>query len=97
MIGGCSIGSIIAAQPAMGWNNDMMAEVNKRFFVKGKPTNDYTLPALSIVKGKKLEQYLALGYGDTRIEDLWIPIFVFPVISPRLKLLSTAAELSGRP
>jgi len=75
MIGGCSIGSIIAAQPAMGWDDDYMLEINKRFFVKGKPANDLTLPALSIVRGKKLEQYLHAGFGDTLIEDLWITYF----------------------
>ncbi len=75
MIGGCSIGSIIAAQPAMDWDQDYMMKLNSRFFVDGKPVSDFTLPALSIVKGKRLEQYLQKGFGDTRIEDLWITYF----------------------
>ena len=75
MIGGCSIGAIVAGQPAMGWDNDAMMEISNRFFVKGKPTSDYTLPVLSIVRGKKLEQYLHMGFGDTQIEDLWITYF----------------------
>ncbi len=75
MIGGCSIGSIIAALPALGWSLDKMMDMCNQYFVKGNPANDYTFPALSIVRGKKLEQYLKIGMKNTQIEDLWITYF----------------------
>ncbi len=72
MIGGTSIGAIMSAGPAMGWNAEktrqMATEQFRRIF-------DYTLPSVSILKGERIAGKLRAIFGDTDIADLWIPYF----------------------
>jgi len=77
LIGGTSMGALIAVQPALGWDDKTMLEVNHRSFVRQKPVSlrDYTLPVYSLVDGSRLEQNLVVPLGDTRIEDLWTGYF----------------------
>ncbi len=74
-IGGSSMGAIIAACHARGWD---FAESKRRIyntFVRTNPLSDYTLPILSLVRGKKVERLLHENFGDARIIDLWKPFF----------------------
>jgi len=75
VVGGTSIGAVIAAQPAMGWDYQTMLNKNRECFVKAKPLSDYTIPVTSIVSGKKLDECLQNGFQDLRIEDLWLNYF----------------------
>ncbi|OVE79557.1 hypothetical protein BVY01_02225 [bacterium I07] len=92
MIGGCSMGAVIAAQPALRWDYDTILEINNRFFVESNPIRDYTFPAVSIVKGKKLEKFLKLGFGSKQIEDLWITYFC---VSSNLSTAETVVHRKG--
>lgn len=92
MIGGCSMGALIGIQPAMGWNFEKIVEINNKFFVDSKPISDYTFPALSIVRGKKMENFLKLGYGDKQIEDSWITFFC---VSSNLSTAETVVHRRG--
>ncbi len=74
-VGGTSIGAIIAGGVAMGWNDTRMLNEYKAAFVDDHPTDDYTLPVMSLVQGRKISERLKLHFGDTHIEDLWIPFF----------------------
>lgn len=75
MVCGTSMGSIIAAFPAMQWNHETCLEKCKRSFIDINPLNDYTLPIVSIMRSRMLDNQLKNTFGDTQIEDLWINYF----------------------
>ncbi len=77
LIGGTSMGALIAAQPALGWDDATMLETNRRSFVDKKPVTmrDYTLPIYALVNCARLDRNLNTPYGDVRIEDLWTGFF----------------------
>ncbi|MGH8705918.1 MAG: cyclic nucleotide-binding domain-containing protein [Burkholderiales bacterium] len=77
LIGGTSMGALIAVQPALGWDDATMLEVNRRSFVERRPVTlgDYTVPVYSLVDGRRLDRNLIAPLGDTRIEDLWTGYF----------------------
>lgn len=77
LIGGTSMGALIAVQPALGWDDQTMHEVNRRSFVLRKPVSmrDYTVPVYSLVDGSRLDRNLMASLGDARIEDLWTGYF----------------------
>lgn len=77
LIGGTSMGALIAVQPALDWDDQAMLEANRRAFVDKKPVSmrDYTIPVYSLINTRRLDQNLIAPYGDTRIEDLWTGYF----------------------
>jgi NTE family protein/lysophospholipid hydrolase len=77
LIGGTSMGALIGVQPALGWDDKSMHEINRRNFVDNKPVSfrDYTVPIYSLVDGSRLDRNLMAPFGDTRIEDLWTGYF----------------------
>ena len=70
VVGGTSIGSIIAGGIAAGWNYDELCHHIKRTFVDTNPLNDYTFPLVSLVAGRKVSRLLRQEFGDVQIEDL---------------------------
>jgi predicted acylesterase/phospholipase RssA len=72
MIGGTSIGAVMAAGPAMGWSAEHSRVVAIEQFRK---MFDYTLPAVAVLKGERAAAKLRGAFGDTDITDLWIPYF----------------------
>jgi len=75
MVGGSSMGSIIGAHFAMGNGYDNMLELCKKLFIEINPFNEYTLPLVSLMRGRKLEKMGKLAYGETEVEDLWLNFF----------------------
>jgi len=75
MIGGTSIGAAIAALYAMGLDYKNILRINRKIWIESKPFNDYTLPIMSLIKGRKFENIAKMIYGDTLIEDLWVNYF----------------------
>jgi NTE family protein/lysophospholipid hydrolase len=77
LIGGTSMGALIAVQPALGWDDQTMLAVSRRSFVQRKPVSlrDYTVPVYSLVDASRLDRNLMASLGDTRIEDLWTGYF----------------------
>jgi NTE family protein len=74
-IGATSIGSIIGAGWAAGWGYEEMVERLRRTFVVSNPLNDYTLPLISLVAGRKVSRLLRQEFGETDIEDLRLPYY----------------------
>jgi predicted acylesterase/phospholipase RssA len=72
-IGGTSAGAIIGAIYSK-YGFDRMLEVcnNKGFVAAGK---DYTLPIMSVLKGRNATRLGREVFGETQIEDLWTPFF----------------------
>ncbi|MGH8262960.1 MAG: patatin-like phospholipase family protein [Steroidobacterales bacterium] len=75
VVGGTSIGAIMAAGVAAGWTPDDMRTRFKRTFVDTNPLNDYTVPLVSLVSGRKVGRLLRQEFGSIDIEDLPLPYF----------------------
>jgi NTE family protein len=73
-IGGSSIGSIMGAAMAAGWDLERIEQTARQCFVQGKPFSDYTIPVTSLIRGRRMTQLLK-EHLDFRIEDLPIPFF----------------------
>lgn len=74
-IGGTSIGAIIAAGYALEWSNEELQARVRRSFVDTNPVDDYTLPLVSLVSGRKVSRLIRNEVGDVTIEDLPLPYF----------------------
>ncbi|MBK7251039.1 MAG: patatin-like phospholipase family protein [Gammaproteobacteria bacterium] len=74
-IGGTSMGAIMGAGAALGWSHEEMRERFRRTFVDTNPLNDYTLPFVSLVAGRKVTRLLRQEFGELDIEDLPLPYF----------------------
>ena len=75
VVGGTSMGAIIAACVAMGWSDDEIEARIRKAFVESNPLGDYILPVVSLVRGRRVEDRLQENFGETLIEDLEIPFF----------------------
>ena len=75
LVGGTSMGAIIAAGVAAGWDVPELRERLWRSFVKTNPLRDYTLPVVSLVSGRKVSKLLQREFGDGGIEDLPLSFF----------------------
>lgn len=71
MVAGASIGAIVGAHYAMGNDYDSMLTFSEKLMRKIHPFRDYTLPIVSLIKGRALERLGKMVYGDCEIEDLW--------------------------
>jgi NTE family protein len=71
LIGAASMGSIVAAGVALGWDDEEMSGRLRHAFTDSNPVTDYTLPLLSLVKGREVTRRLRANFGEARIENLW--------------------------
>ncbi len=74
-VGGTSIGAIIGAGVASGWELDAMTETFRRAFVQGRPLSDWTLPLVAMTRGRRASLMLRRAFGTLEIEDLPLPYF----------------------
>ncbi|MEE9159615.1 MAG: patatin-like phospholipase family protein, partial [Gammaproteobacteria bacterium] len=74
-IGGTSIGAAMASCFGLGLNPDEMLAAIDKFWLVDRPLNDYTLPVVSLITGRKLNKALKNMYGDVQAEDLWAKYF----------------------
>jgi NTE family protein len=74
-IGGASMGAIIAAGVAMGWDDEELARRIREAFVESSPLDDIAIPLLAMTQGVKVSERLAHHFGDVQIGDLKLPFF----------------------
>jgi NTE family protein len=74
-VGGVSMGAIIAAGLALGWESDEMDVRIRDAFVNTSPLDDIAIPLLAMTRGDKVRERLARHFGETQIADLWLPFF----------------------
>ena len=74
-VGGASMGAIVAAGVAMGWDDAELERRIREAFVNTSPLDDIALPLLAMTHGIKVGERLAHHFGDTEISDLWLPFF----------------------
>ncbi|HXP76314.1 MAG TPA: patatin-like phospholipase family protein, partial [Stellaceae bacterium] len=75
LVGGTSMGAIIAAGVALEWDDKEMYERMHAGFVRSNPLDDYAFPLVALTKGRKVERRLRRHFADARVEDLWRPYF----------------------
>ena len=74
-VGGASLGAIIAAGLAMGWDQAELEARIRKAFVESSPLDDITFPLIAMTGGRKVRARLAEHFGDRDIADLWLPFF----------------------
>jgi NTE family protein len=75
ILGGTSMGALIAACVAMGWDDDEIEWRIRKAFVESNPLGDYVLPVVALTRGRRVEDRLKEHFGETLIEDLSVPFF----------------------
>ena len=74
LVGGTSMGAILSATFAMGLNDRDTLKLARQLASPFK-LFDPTMPVVSFFASGKVTQVLQRIYGDTQIEDLWMPCF----------------------
>lgn len=92
LIGGTSIGAVIAAQHAMGWDSARVFAETERAFAK-RSLNDFTIPLIALLHGKRYIRALEQLFGDWCIEDL--PLWYF-CVSTNLTRSEMVVHRAGR-
>jgi NTE family protein len=75
LVGGTSIGAVMAAICAIQIGLDEAHDLMMEAFVRSPPLNDYTLPLIALIRGLKVDARLIEHFGERKIEDLWLPFF----------------------
>ncbi|HYE96728.1 MAG TPA: cyclic nucleotide-binding and patatin-like phospholipase domain-containing protein [Rubricoccaceae bacterium] len=74
-VGGTSMGAAVAAQRALEWSPERIAQASRRVFVEIQPHKRLTFPLVSIVTNAQAMECGRMLYGEADIEDCWIPFF----------------------
>lgn len=74
-IGGASVGSVVAAQFALGQKIEDLAQGHKKWWVDKSGMHQYTLPWMSLASDRVYNVGLQDILGLSCIEDLWITFF----------------------
>ncbi len=74
-VGGSSMGAVIASVIAKGMNHREITSLCRHMFVRSNPANDYRLPLIGLVAGRKADRALMRCFGEAGLEDLWLPAF----------------------
>jgi predicted acylesterase/phospholipase RssA/CRP-like cAMP-binding protein len=75
MIGGTSMGAVIASLAAMDQDWKKMIETNRDAWIRRKPHTEYGPPIISLVRSRRLDSMAQHIWGDACIEDLWVNFF----------------------
>jgi len=86
------MGSIVGAAVVLEWDDAEIKERLRRSFVNTNPDNDFTLPFLSLIKGRKVARLPEQNFGGFRIEEPWRPFFC---VSTNLTVGTLAVHRAG--
>ena len=75
MIGGTSMGAVMASLVAMDLDWNQMLETNREAWLRNKPHKEYSLPFISLIRSRRLDSMAKHIWGEIDIEDLWIGFF----------------------
>jgi NTE family protein len=107
MVGGTSMGAILAAGISADWDFDTYLRTCLQSFSRGNPMGGISLmPLVSFFSGERLDSLLKGHFGGGEIEDLWIPFYCassnlttgsveFHDRGPLWKALRASASLPG--
>ena len=69
-VAGVSMGAFVGGLLACGHDSASIDACCYEEWVRRNPINDYTLPRVSLIKGRKAEAMLERVFGETRMEEL---------------------------
>jgi NTE family protein len=92
-LAGTSMGAVIAAGVAMGWDHDELDKRIRDAFVSSSPISDIAFPLLAMSRGSEVDRRLETHFAETSISDLWRP---FTCVSTDLTTGDRCAHRSGR-
>lgn len=72
-VAGASMGAIVCACVAMGWDDREIEARIRDAFVSSNPLGDHVLPVVSLTRGAIVDQRLSKHFGETLMEELKIP------------------------
>ena len=72
-VAGTSMGAVIAAGVALGWEGAEMDRRIREAFVDSSPLSDIAFPLLAMTRGRMVDHRLETHFGDTQISDLRRP------------------------
>lgn len=72
-LAGTSMGAVVAAGMAMGWDFQELERRIREAFVESSPLTDIAFPLLAMTGGRVVEQRLRHHFGGVDIRDLWRP------------------------
>lgn len=75
LVGGTSMGAIVAAGVASRWSDEELDTRFRRAFVDNNPLSDYTVPLISLFAGRRVTRLLRAAFGEKDIEDLVLPFY----------------------
>jgi len=74
-IGGASMGAVVGAGVAMGWDDHEIDWRLRKAFVDTSPVDDLAFPMVALIQGEKVRERLKEHFGEQLIEDMWLPFF----------------------
>jgi NTE family protein len=74
-VGGASMGAIVAAGVAMGWDDAEIDWRIRKAFVDTSPVDDLAFPFIAMTMGEKVRVRLEEHFDHQHISDLWLPFF----------------------
>ena len=92
-VAGVSLGALVAAATAAGFTPEEAYSAFERGFVAENPSNDFALPAYSLIRGAKTRRLLDEAFGERRIEELPLRFFC---VSCDLVSRETVLHRTGR-
>ena len=75
VIGGTSMGAIVAACVAMGWDDDEIELRIRKAFVESNPLGDYVLPVVALVRGRRVDDRLREAFRRHADRRSDVPFF----------------------
>jgi NTE family protein len=74
-VAGTSMGALIGALVVKNVKAMDIRERMRRYLIEGNPIREYTLPFVSLVRGRKLTRMFQEACEDATVEDLWKTFF----------------------
>lgn len=74
-VGGTSMGAVIAAQHALGWDWQTMTRSNREEWPRCEPQKNYTLPLVALNSARRMDQMLRRMFGTAEIQNLRTKFF----------------------
>ena len=75
LLGGTSIGAIVGCAAALGLDSAAIEKRVRHGFIENKPLNDYTLPLVSLARGRKMSRLMREHCGTSTLENMWKSFF----------------------
>jgi NTE family protein/lysophospholipid hydrolase len=75
MIGGTSMGAVMAGLIGMDLDWKQMLEINRDAWLTQKPHKEYGPPVISLIRSRRLDRVARQIWGELAIEDLWLNYF----------------------